>query len=57
MDMANEKKQLEMQNSTLKKSYEFDEILAMVGGFGRYTFLLYTFMCIIPLPIGLQQLV
>ena len=57
IDMANEKHQLEMQNSKLKKSYEFDDILAMVGGFGRYTFLLYTFMCIIPLPIGLQQLV
>ena len=46
-----------MQSSKPKKSYEFDDLLAMVGGFGRYTFLLYAFMCVMSLPIGLQQLV
>ena len=40
-----------------KKSHEFDDLLSMVGGFGRYTFLLYGFMCVMSLPIGLQQLV
>ena len=35
----------EMQSSKPKKSYEFDDLLAMVGGFGRYTVLLYAFMC------------
>ena len=46
-----------MERSKAKKSYEFDDILDMVGGFGRYTFALYAFMCIMSLPIGLQQLV
>ena len=50
-------KEGEMQSSKPKKSYEFDDLLAMVGGFGRYTFLLYAFMCVMSLPIGLQQLV
>ena len=30
-------KEGEMQSSKPKKSYEFDDLLAMVGGFGRYT--------------------
>ena len=47
----------EMQSSKPKKCYEFDDLLAMVGGFGRYTFLLYAFMCVMSLPIGLQHLV
>lgn len=46
-----------MQISKLKKSYEFDDLLAMVGGFGRYNFLLYSFLCVMTVPIGLQQLV
>lgn len=40
-----------------QKLYEFDDILKMVGGFGRYTFGLYVFMCVMSIPIGLQQLV
>lgn len=47
----------EMKRPKAKKSYEFDDILDMVGGFGRYTFALYAFMCVMSLPIGLQQLV
>ena len=35
----------------------FDGLLSMVGGFGRYTFLLYAFMSAVSIPIGLQQLV
>ena len=46
-----------MERPKAKKSYEFDDILEMVGGFGRYTFALYAFMCVMSLPIGLQQLV
>ena len=50
-------KEEKMQISKLKKSYEFDDLLAMVGGFGRYNFLLYSFLCVMTVPIGLQQLV
>ena len=50
-------KDLGMERPKSRKSYEFDDILDMVGGFGRYTFALYAFMCVMSLPIGLQQLV
>lgn len=44
-------------NTSSKKSYEFDDLLRLVGGFGRYPMLLYGFMCLMTVPIGLQQLV
>ncbi|KAL9981131.1 hypothetical protein ACROYT_G009795 [Oculina patagonica] len=40
-----------------KKTYQFDDLLRLVGGFGRYPMLLYGFMCLMTVPIGLQQLV
>ena len=40
-----------------KKTYQFDDLLCLVGGFGRYPMLLYGFMCLMTIPIGLQQLV
>lgn len=49
--------ELVVERTKSRKSYEFDDILDMVGGFGRYTFALYAFMCVMSLPIGLQQLV
>ena len=55
--MSEDKEESQMQRARSKNSYEFDDILAMVGGFGRYTFFLYAFLCIMSLPIGLQQLV
>lgn len=56
--MPADKEDSKMQSlKSAKKSYEFDDLLSMVGGFGRYTFLLYGFMCVMSLPIGLQQLV
>ncbi|PFX17296.1 organic cation transporter protein-like [Stylophora pistillata] len=55
--MSGSQGNLEMERSRSKKSWEFDDILDMVGGFGRYSFALYAFMCIMSLPIGLQQLV
>ena len=39
------------------KTYEFDDLLRLVGGFGRYPMVLYAFMCLMTVPIGLQQLV
>ncbi|KAM7426950.1 hypothetical protein ABFA07_021831 [Porites harrisoni] len=54
--MPSEKEE-KMQTFKLKESYEFDDLLAMVGGFGRYNFLLYSFLCVMSVPIGLQQLV
>lgn len=44
-------------SSTTNKRYEFDDLLRLVGGFGRYPMLLYGFMCLMTVPIGLQQLV
>lgn len=44
-------------NLSSKKTYEFDDLLRLVGGFGRYPMLLYAFMCLMTVPIGLQQLV
>ncbi|KAJ7333880.1 hypothetical protein OS493_015973 [Desmophyllum pertusum] len=55
--MSGVKEQSGMERSKSKKPCEFDDILDMVGGFGRYTFGLYTFMCVMSIPIGLQQLV
>lgn len=49
--------ELGIERPKSRKSHEFDDILDMVGGFGRYTFALYAFMCVMSLPIGLQQLV
>ncbi|XP_067034389.1 organic cation transporter protein-like [Acropora muricata] len=36
---------------------QFDDLLSMVGGFGRYPFLLFAFMCVVAIPAGLQQLI
>lgn len=44
-------------SASSKKAYEFDDLLRLVGGFGRYQMMLYGFMCLMTVPIGLQQLV
>jgi len=44
-------------SSATNKTYEFDDLLRLVGGFGLYPRLLYGFMCLMTIPIGLQQLV
>lgn len=44
-------------DETTDKTYEFDDLLRLVGGFGRYPMMLYAFMCLMTVPIGLQQLV
>ncbi|KAJ7376146.1 hypothetical protein OS493_036752 [Desmophyllum pertusum] len=44
-------------SASSKKSYEFDDLPRLVGGFGRYQMMLYGFMCLMTIPIGLQQLV
>ena len=44
-------------NESANRSYEFDDLLRLVGGFGRYPMMLYAFMCLMTVPIGLQQLV
>ena len=36
---------------------QFDDLLSMVGGFGRYPVLLFAFMCVVAIPAGLQQLI
>ena len=44
-------------SESTNKTYEFDDLLRLVGGFGRYPMMLYVFMCLMTVPIGLQQLV
>jgi len=44
-------------SSATNNTYEFDDLLRLVGGFGLYPRLLYGFMCLMTIPIGLQQLV
>lgn len=58
-DMAASKDTKKDQESTLaeKKTYEFDDLLELVGGFGRYTACLYAFMCVLSVPTGAQNLI
>lgn len=39
------------------KSYEFDDLLRLTGGFGRYQMALYVFICLVSIPTGAQLLV
>ena len=39
------------------ESYEFDDLLRLTGGFGRYQMTLYIFLCLASIPIGAQVLV
>ncbi|XP_031557668.1 organic cation transporter protein-like [Actinia tenebrosa] len=43
--------------SASQKTYEFDDLLELVGGFGRYTAFLYAFMCMLSVPTGAQNLI
>ena len=51
----------DFQESTKKnkenKIYEFDDLLRLTGGFGRYQVTLYTFLCLIAIPTGAQLLI
>ena len=61
MDEHDDVAQQEQEASTVlcssSKEYTFDDLFTMVGGFGRYPALLYSFTCIMSIPIGLSQLV
>ncbi|XP_068750437.1 organic cation transporter protein-like [Montipora capricornis] len=58
MSLEEEESKMEVLAPARKSSQlQFDGLLSMVGGFGRYTFLLYAFMSAVSIPIGLQQLV
>ena len=37
--------------------YEFDDLLRLTGGFGRYQLALYAFICLVSIPTGAQLLV
>ncbi|KAM7433847.1 hypothetical protein ABFA07_015961 [Porites harrisoni] len=51
----------DFQESTKKdkqnKIYEFDDLLRLTGGFGRYQVALYAFLCLISIPTGAQLLI
>lgn len=36
------------------KSYQFDDLLRLTGGFGRYQMALYAFLCLVSIPTGAQ---
>ena len=37
-----------------KMNYQFDDLLIMTGGFGRYQMVLYAFICLVSIPTGFQ---
>lgn len=37
-----------------RTDYEFDDLLIMTGGFGRYQMILYAFICLVSIPTGIQ---
>lgn len=37
-----------------KTDYQFDDLLIMTGGFGRYQMVLYAFICLVSIPTGFQ---
>ena len=37
-----------------KTDYQFDDLLIMTGGFGRYQMALYAFICLVSIPTGFQ---
>ena len=39
---------------TRKTDYQFDDLLIMTGGFGRYQMGLYAFICLVSIPTGVQ---
>lgn len=47
----------EAKEDHVKKRVDFDDLLSLVGGFGRYTGCLYAFMCLVSIPTGAQNLV
>ena len=44
-------------SSSKKKPAEYDDLLRLVGGFGRFQQLLYAFTCVMSIPSGMQLLV
>ena len=50
--MADEKQSLNPETDS--KTYEFDDLLRLTGGFGRYQMALFTFICLVSIPSGAQ---
>ena len=58
MDEAEHSEELAKKRSSKEiKSYEFDDLLRLTGGFGRYQMILYVFICLVSIPTGAQLLV
>lgn len=58
MDDAEHSEELTKKRSSKEiKSYEFDDLLRLTGGFGRYQMTLYVFICLVSIPTGAQLLV
>lgn len=58
MDEAEHSEELAKKRSSKEiKSYEFDDLLRLTGGFGRYQMALYVFICLVSIPTGAQLLV
>ena len=56
--LAEHSEELNKKRSTKEiKGYEFDDLLRMTGGFGRYQMALYVFVCLVSIPTGAQLLV
>jgi len=59
MDNAEHNESLTKKRSSREiiKGYEFDDLLRLTGGFGRYQMALYVFVCLVSIPTGAQLLV
>ena len=58
MDEAEQSEELTKKRSSKEaESYEFDDLLRLTGGFGRYQMALYVFVCLVSIPTGAQLLV
>lgn len=58
MDDAEHSEELTKKRSSKEiKSYEFDDLLRLTGGFGRHQKTLYVFICLVSIPTGAQLLV
>ncbi|XP_027041316.1 organic cation transporter protein-like [Pocillopora damicornis] len=56
-EVENPEESTENRSTKEIKIHEFDDLLKITGGFGRYQMVLYTFMCLVSIPTGAQLLI
>lgn len=56
-EVENPEESTENRSTKEIKIHEFDDLLKITGGFGRYQMVLYAFMCLVSIPTGAQLLI